>query len=239
MYRLASGLLILLMLFGCGGSDDIRYVEIEVEVPAANTAPVADAEALADGLVGQTFQLTSSASHDSDGDLLAYQWSVDQRPVGSYASILDTHAPTASFQPDVPGEYIITLIVHDGRIYSDPATTTITVITAPDAPVLFAEDLSGAIQLFDLSVVENFRNATNVNFSLRYTLASNDSTRVNVGVAVYAVDVDGAEVFSRELNSAIEPGETKTTSVSFGEPLTIDEYDSIHTWGVDPLTIYQ
>jgi len=137
MLRRIAVLCALAVLCACSVDDDIRYIEIVVEkkivveVPAKNTKPTADAGKSTIGFTWETFYLRAVASVDPDGDILAYQWSLDQRPPRSTAVIGNIYAPETTFVPDLPGKYLITVIVHDGRVYSNPATVTITVTATP------------------------------------------------------------------------------------------------------------
>src|SRR5512133_434844 len=53
-----------------------------------------------------------NTSSDPDGDPLAYGWSFLQNPGG--ATLSDTTARTPTFTPNVPGEYVLKLVVTDG-----------------------------------------------------------------------------------------------------------------------------
>ena len=113
---------------GVSGSDT-DYVTIVVEEAATNTAPVADAGADATYDLGDTVTLDGSGSSDADGDALAYGWTFTTVPSGSSLAdgdIADSGTDTASFTPDVAGEYEIALTVNDGTD-SDTDSVTITV----------------------------------------------------------------------------------------------------------------
>lgn len=102
-------------------------------------------------------------------------------------------------------------------------------------PVIFSEDPLGMVQLVDLTARENFRN-TSVNFSLDLILINNTANRLNVGTDLYGLDNSGNVVFSREMTFAVDPNKSQNLSISYGEPLTVQEYDSIVEWGASPLT---
>ncbi|HKK60909.1 MAG TPA: right-handed parallel beta-helix repeat-containing protein, partial [Bacteroidales bacterium] len=63
--------------------------------------------------VGETVTLDGAASTGTSVTM-TYLWSFDMMPTGSFAIINDPTNATASFTPDVAGEYVITLIVSDG-----------------------------------------------------------------------------------------------------------------------------
>jgi hypothetical protein len=99
-------------------------------VRAVNTAPTADAGADSSLTIGETARLDGSGSSDLNGDRLTYAWSVETRPAGSAAAITDADQPVAHFTPDVPGDYVLSLVVNDGTAASAPDRITISVVAA-------------------------------------------------------------------------------------------------------------
>ena len=93
--------------------------------PAANTAPVANAGSNQSVNVGQQVTLSGAQSSDADGDSLTYQWTLSNQPNGSQA-VLTAQVDSASFTPDVAGDYTISLVVNDGTANSSVATVTVT-----------------------------------------------------------------------------------------------------------------
>lgn len=82
-----------------------------------NTAPVADAGVETFAGTGDTTILDGTGSSDADGDPLSYAWSWVSVPVGSIISngnITNRLTDTASFPPDLPGDYRARLVVSDG-----------------------------------------------------------------------------------------------------------------------------
>ena len=108
----------------------------EIVISSANLAPTADAGADAGGVVGFSSDLDGSRSSDPDGDLLAFAWSFVQTPTGSTASLTGEGTDMPSFVPDLPGLYVVQLVVSDPFGDSAPDPVTITVITGED----FAEN---------------------------------------------------------------------------------------------------
>ncbi len=116
---------------------------VVVTASAGNSAPVADAGRDQNALVGATVELDGSASTDADGDLLSYGWSIVSSPAGStaqltYADGADDPAPT--FVADVPGVYVISLVVGDGKTFSAPSSVTVTAASGNVAPAADAGD---------------------------------------------------------------------------------------------------
>jgi hypothetical protein len=94
-------------------SDRTITVQVGTHAPVA----VVDREQMT-VIVGAPVRTSAAMSFDEDGDVLAYQWSVDARPVGSTAGVAlaDTAAP--AFVPDVVGTYVLAVRVADGKAAS-------------------------------------------------------------------------------------------------------------------------
>ncbi len=104
-----------------------------VTISTQNSAPLADAGPNQTVSVGDTVTLDGSGSSDTDGDTLTFSWSFASLPEGSNATFTDTNALQPGFTVDLPGTYVVQLIVNDGTLDSDP--DTVTVSTGNLAPV--------------------------------------------------------------------------------------------------------
>ncbi|HEV8635606.1 MAG TPA: PKD domain-containing protein [Chloroflexota bacterium] len=96
-----------------------------VLIDTRNSPPTANAGPDQTVFVGTLVQLDGSGSSDVDGDLLGFQWSFVSRPAGSAATLTDPTAPGPAFVVDVPGQYVIELIVNDGAGASRPDLVTV------------------------------------------------------------------------------------------------------------------
>lgn len=105
-----------------------------VVISTHNSRPVVNAGSDQTAFVGATVPLDGSGSSDVDGDPLTYQWSFTKRPEGSTAVLLDPTAVDPSFVPDLPGLYVVQLIVNDGMDPSDPDTAMIAVTVSDCLP---------------------------------------------------------------------------------------------------------
>jgi hypothetical protein len=101
-----------------------------VAIDTVNSRPVADAGPDQVIVAGQGAFIDGSGSFDPDGDALAFQWAFTARPAGSSAAIVDPAAPVATFVADMPGDYIVQLIVSDGQLESLPDTVLISTTNA-------------------------------------------------------------------------------------------------------------
>jgi len=83
-----------------------------------NATPIADAGDEISTRLGATVELNGSGSHDPDGSPLEYQWLFTIVPDGSSPFIQSSSSAYAYFEPDLPGVYIVELMVFDGELYS-------------------------------------------------------------------------------------------------------------------------
>jgi len=101
-----------------------------VIISTNNIAPVANAGADQSMLLTSiTLVLNGSASDVDFGDTFTYSWSVSSKPAASTLTtiLVNLNNFNSNFEPDVPGTYVIQLIVNDGTVNSVPDTVTITV----------------------------------------------------------------------------------------------------------------
>src|SRR5690606_34911732 len=103
-------------------------------IETRNSAPRADAGSDRTVAVGALVELDGSASSDPDGDLvLSYTWTLTVFPDGSNASLSNANTARPAFVVDRPGEYVVTLIVSDGELDSEPSSVRISTVNS--APV--------------------------------------------------------------------------------------------------------
>ena len=102
-----------------------------VHISTINSRPVANAGVDQTVLVSQTVQLDGSKSTDIDGDPLTYKWSFFSVPSGSIATLSDPSKVNPTFVVDLPGAYVVQLIVNDGVIDSLPSTITLSTHNSP------------------------------------------------------------------------------------------------------------
>jgi hypothetical protein len=77
-------------------------------------------------VVSQLVQLDGSGSSDPNGDPLTFQWSFVTRPPRSNTTLANATTAQPTFRSDLPGTYVVQLIVNDGIAGSAPDTVTIT-----------------------------------------------------------------------------------------------------------------
>lgn len=113
------------------GDGTLESAPSTVTITAYNTAPTADAGNDQTVETGDTVNLDGSGSSDPQGDALTYAWTMTTKPLESTATLTGSTTETPSFTADVAGEYVVTLVVDDGDLSSEPSTVT---ITAEDPP---------------------------------------------------------------------------------------------------------
>ena len=141
--RAFSGALVLgfaALLTGCGGggttacSAGLGFL-VSSAACKVNYAPVANAGPLQNVNVGKPVRLDGSLSRDKNNSSLTYKWTLAV-PTGSTSAKLSAdNVANPQFTPDVPGAYVATLVVNDGKLGSDPSKVTITASIENSAPV--------------------------------------------------------------------------------------------------------
>jgi hypothetical protein len=111
-----------------------------------NLKPVANAGQNQSIIVGDTSVLDGSDSTDANGDSLSYMWSLSSYPEGSTASIADPTAMQTALIPDLPGTYVLSLIVSDGLLSSDPSNISIVVTPSLTA---FIGEVQGTVNMIN------------------------------------------------------------------------------------------
>jgi len=99
-----------------------------VQINATNNTPVAEAGANQSvRFANRVVQLNGSGSSDLDPeDTLHYTWTLTTKPSGSTASISNPLTVNPVITLDVPGTYVISLVVDDGTVNSSVDTVTFT-----------------------------------------------------------------------------------------------------------------
>lgn len=119
-----------------------------ITVASGNAAPVAVIDKSRVSLiVGTAVTLNPGMSFDDDGDALTVSWALDAKPADSGSRILPRVTPAAQggslvFTPDVPGSFVVSLTVSDGKSSSVAYVTivalsnTVTSTSLPFTPLI-------------------------------------------------------------------------------------------------------
>ena len=111
------------------GQIDSAASTVTITAAVANAAPIANAGAAQSVIAGSAVTLNGSGSTDANGDTLSYSWTLSTKPTGSAAALTGATTAAPAFTADVPGTYVATLIVNDGKVNSAPSTVAITATT--------------------------------------------------------------------------------------------------------------
>ena len=118
VWTVLFSLLTTLALNACGDTSNVSGPP--VPPPQAPGSPVANAGPdLGNIRPGQTITLDGSTSFDPEGDPLTYSWSLSA-PTGSAAVLANPASVRPTFTVDRDGDYVVQLIVNDGRLNSAP-----------------------------------------------------------------------------------------------------------------------
>lgn len=124
--------------------DLLSTLRWSIRVVSVNQPPTSDAGPDRSARIADRVVLDGSGSADPDGDPLTYRWSWEARPAGSVAELTDPSAVRPEFTVDVPGRYVLSLVVHDGSVWSGPDSVEVNTENTP--PVSDAgEDLTVAV----------------------------------------------------------------------------------------------
>src|SRR5438132_5255929 len=97
--------------------------------------PTAAATALQSNVItGNVVRLDGSASKDPQGRQLFFEWRFVSLANGSAASLVDANQVLPSFRADMPGDYVVQLVVSNGVVKSPATTVTVHVALCGFAP---------------------------------------------------------------------------------------------------------
>jgi len=117
------------------GKDNSVSASVTITATVGNAAPVANAGPLQNAITGTHVTLNGSTSTDANGDPLTYVWTLISKPASSTATLSDVTSATPTFTADVTGEYIVSLVVNDGKGNSVSTSVTITATESNAAPI--------------------------------------------------------------------------------------------------------
>lgn len=158
---------------GSGNQDNLPFVEALTII--CDLPPVAEAGPDQLGIVGDAVILDGSACYDSENRDLTYLWSFATVPAGSTAVIYNETLEQAYFVPDEAGDYVVSLVVNNGEMDSEPDEVTITALSMVDAAV---SNLQDAIDYIDSLPSQVFLKKT-----------SNKNLKSKINNALGTVDV--------------------------------------------------
>jgi len=159
---------------------------ITVTASIVNAAPVANAGPDQNTLAGATVNLNGTGSTDANSDPLSYSWSMTAKPAGSQATLSDATSASPSFQADMEGIYIASLIVNDGTVDSPSPDTVQIVVHRPIVGLPFNVVDSEYNKISDKIVIVSSMPANQLHI---YDPALNSDVAVDLVLPPFAVSV--------------------------------------------------
>ncbi len=177
----------------------VNSVADTVTITTNNSAPSANAGPDQAVNAGATAQLNGAGSSDADGNPLTYAWSFTSRPPGSGATLSNPAAVNPSFAVDLPGSYVVQLIVSDGLLSS--AADTVTISTNNLAPSANAGpdqgvNLGATVQLSGAASTDPENSALTYTWSLTSRPAGSTAALSSTSIVnpIFVADVTGTYV---------------------------------------------
>jgi len=194
------------------GQVDSAASTVTITAAVANAAPVANAGAAQSVIAGSVVTLNGGGSSDANGDTLTYAWSLSTKPAGSAAALTGATTATPTFTADVPGTYVATLIVNDGKVNSAPSTVAITATTVVGFDSASPLPPNMPSYGFEASALTSLGDRVALKSGSPHTLHS-----VTVAMSSWACQTGGWNT----LDCASAP------NAKFDHPITLKVYDSM------------
>lgn len=190
---------------------------VSINATVANAAPVAAAGASQNVVAGTVVTLDGSSSSDANRDELTFLWALISKPTGSAATLSATTSAKPTLTTDLPGTYMATLIVNDGKVDSQTAVTTVNAAQVNSPPIANAGTNQNVVT--GTTVTLNGSGSTDANhdaLTYKWTLISKPansnatlSSATNISPA-FTADVAGAYVATLLVND----GKVDSTSAA-------------------------
>jgi len=198
-------------------------------IPALNGKPVADSGQNKVVNVWESTDLSGTGSYDPDGDLLGYQWTLLSKPSESLALLTGGTTVTPQITPDITGDYVIGLTVHDGRLYSDPSLVTIT--AKPYTTQSINMDPTGTVKIVTSSFTPWYQTATTGVTLIKFSVGTTDSQTHSFTAFFAGLDAHDNVVYSSYISGPAP--EVFQTSAS----VDLARYASIVRWVVTRIAV--
>lgn len=218
------------------GNVDSIVDTVTIIASTANSAPTANA-GIDQNVVSDTLvTLDGSASSDSDGDVITYQWSFVSVPPTNTASINNATTASPSFTPNVDGTYTAQLVVNDGQESSTADTVNIIVSIANSAPVANAGD-DQFVTTSTMVMLDGSGSTDANNDSLLYTWSfvsvPAGSTAVISAQEVnssFTADLEGSYIISLTVSDGMESSVADTMQVLVSD-VTVKLFRKVEPFG--------
>jgi hypothetical protein len=160
-----------------------------VTVSFGNLKPVADAGNSVAAARGSVVNLDGSRSYDLNNDPLTYQWSFVYKPAGSTAELMAPTTVKPFFTPDVAGTYVVSVVVTDGKLQSDPGSATIAVFSTLNPPIKELMDALSAINSLSRNDFKNRNMQKKLTVKINTVIAAIDAGNYAVALSELKTDI--------------------------------------------------
>jgi hypothetical protein len=168
--------------------------------------------------VGNQVTLDASGSQDDQGIGYTVQWSFESKPSSSSAIIPDPSQSSATFTPDVDGDYVIKLTIENlSEGVSDQAQTTISVTPEPAQTI----ELSGTIAQ-DSVLTDIFTDSDQADYLVTDNFELQAKLTVEPGVVIHFQENTGLTVTGAGI--LVADGATDNRIVFTGESQSINGF---------------
>lgn len=214
-----------------------------VIIDTSNSKPQADAGKAITGKLRETVTLDGTGSHDADGDVLSYQWTLPVKPKRSKAALENADTASPSFKIDRKGNYQAELIVNDGHQDSDPSSVAVSTIDSapvadagPDRP---GELVSQAVTLDGSASTDADNDLYSFRWALIYKPEGSQATLVDplAIVAQFLPDLPGdyiAQLITHDGSLASKPA---TAEITVAQPIPVNHPPAITSSALTSATV--
>lgn len=205
-------------------------VEVPPVTPDLPVIPIAVAGAAQTVNVWETVSLSGAGSSDPNKYLIGYTWSFITKPAGSNAVILNSKTETPSFTPDYVGDYVLKLVVTNGKAVSFP--TEVIISALPFAATEISSDSTGTISVSSATFDYWYETGSKTNILVKFSFITNDGLLHSFRAGFSAVDSFGNIVYS----GTVEGGAPNLFQTSAN--IDTIKYSRISKWLVTDITKY-
>jgi hypothetical protein len=201
-----------------------------------NLRPTANAGISITANIGGIVTLDGTKSSTTTGNQLKYAWTFASKPVGSLASLTFDTTPQPRFTPDVPGNYVFTLIVNDGSATSTSASITVTgtdITRFLNQPYIARNGMTVTLTAFDVTDTGSYYQ-----YDLTYAQKNNTSNKLDEGtMSMYFSNSERQTQYG--FFGTLYPGDSMSRRYTFkglkSEIPSILEYDHDHFFASNPI----
>lgn len=213
------------------GQADSESVNVTVSAAEARIPPTAEISDEDYNTVVGAYIGTSGRGYDANGDSVGgYEWRFVSVPEGSEAELIvnPNFSNSVRFEPDVPGAYVIELVVGYGDLKSEPARITITAVShntnkppIADAGQDQAVNMGDLVQLDGGNSSDPDGDAISYDWSLRSRPAGSGAELVDLTLATPSLTLDQAGEYIVQLivNDGQRDSEADTVKITAVAPL--------------------